>query len=689
MTKPTPALPSAFKNMMVPGRAHDIFLVTLIALRPLIWSGDASAWDNLAWLALTMVALTWLVIDAWRGRLPAWHIGLGGVLGATLLLSLLPAALGSPYPSTGLSLWGMAVIHLGFSAYLMQVINGRERLAFAAFAGALTIECVLALGQWIWVFPGMALALSTGDPTVSALENANGDLAERIANGGLFGTFTLANTLAAFLLLAAVPVLGVALKSRGIQRFISAMALVIALVVACGTASKGAAVAFFLSAMVIWTMHRRGHQRWLALMVLLVVATAIAVIPPLRQLGAASVAVRLDYWQGAQTLIAEAPLLGHGIHGFSAASSRAMPITAEPTRHVHNDVLEAAVDGGIISGILLMLFLLYCARPRRDSIENDHEVIIPNQDHQQKRRFFQAAWPLLIIVPFFTALGMLMSSLEWWPLGADEATWWLWPLIMSAILVGVIVFSARLPLPPAWAWQLALVAFAGHCLVDFNLQSPAIWGTLIVVTVLAGGHRYAITDTRSCRIFMTLSTLALVLGFAFAVQRLGDIHHGKNLLSRTALTTHSVASFHPHSEKVLTIAEQWPASVELVNACIMANPPGSERLSLTRTAVEHSPWNAQAHEWLAQDLALAGRWDDAINALKNAINLNPGYLPRRQHLAELLDYAANTLPTRANDFHRQAESERQHIAELSPIVHPRNRLIIKPGSTLPVQPAAQ
>jgi tetratricopeptide (TPR) repeat protein len=188
---------------------------------------------------------------------------------------------------------------------------------------------------------------------------------------------------------------------------------------------------------------------------------------------------------------------------------------------------------------------------------------------------------------------------------------------------------------------------------------------------------------------MTLSTLALVLGFAFAVQRLGEIQHGKNLLSRTALTTRSVASFHPHSEKVLTIAEQWPASVELVNACIMANPPGSERLSLTRTAVEHYPWNAQAHEWLAQDLAVAGRCDDAINALKNAINLNPGYLPRRQHLAELLDYAANTLPTRANDFHRQAESERQHIAELSPIVHPRNRLIIKPGSTLPVQPAAQ
>ena len=689
MTKPTPALPSVFKNMTVPGRAHDIFLVTLIALRPLIWSGDASAWDNLAWLALAMVALAWLVVDAWRDRLPAWQMSLGGIVGAMLVLSLLPAALGSPYPSTGLSLWGMAVIHLGFAAYVMQVIYGRERLAFAALAGACTIECVLAVGQWLWVFPRMTLALSTGDPAVSALENANGDLAERLANGGLFGTFTLANTLAAFLLLTALPVLGVALKSRGIQRFISVTALVIALVIACGTASKGAAVALFLSAVVIWTMYRRGRQRWLALAALLILATAIAVIPPLRQLGAASAAVRLGYWQGALALIAEAPLSGHGLHGFSASSSRAMPITAEPTRHVHNDVLEATVDGGIISGFLLALFLLCCARTRRDSINHDPEIINTNSDHQQKWRSFQAACPLLIIVPFFTALGMLMSSLAWWPWGADEATWWLWPLIISALLVGVIGLSARLPLPPAWAWQLALVAFAGHCLIDFNLQSPAIWGTLIIVTVLAGGQRWAITDARSSRLFMTILTMALMLGFVVAVQRLGEIHHGKNLLSRTALTTRSVANFHPLSDEVLKIAEQWPASVELVNACIMANPPSSERLSLTRTAVAHYPWNAQAHEWLAQDLAVAGHWDDAVNALKNAINLNPGYLPRRQQLAELLDYAALVLPTRGADFQRQAETERQHIAELSPIVHPRNRLLIKPGSTLPVQPAAQ
>jgi hypothetical protein len=79
---------------------------------------------------------------------------------------------------------------------------------------------------------------------------------------------------------------------------------------------------------------------------------------------------------------------------------------------------------------------------------------------------------------------------------------------------------------------------------------------------------------------------------------------------------------------------------------------------------------------LAQDLAATGQWDEAISALNAAINLNPGYLPRRQRMTELLDHAASKLPARAEDFHRQAEIERQRIAEWSLIVHPRNRLII-------------
>ncbi|HEX3135601.1 MAG TPA: hypothetical protein VHX44_18710 [Planctomycetota bacterium] len=235
-------------GLHVSGRTHDILLAALIALRPLVWSGDAGAWDNLGWLTLALIALLWLVIDAWRGRVPAWRFGLGGVIAAGLLLILLPAALRSPYPSTGMGQWGMAVIHLGFAAYLMQVVPGRERLAFSALVGALVVECLVALGQWVWVLPGMAKALAGGDPAIAALETTSEDLANRVAYGELFETFTLANTLAAFLLLVAVPLLGGVWRTDGRVRLIAGAVLILSLVVALGTASKGAAIALLLAA---------------------------------------------------------------------------------------------------------------------------------------------------------------------------------------------------------------------------------------------------------------------------------------------------------------------------------------------------------------------------------------------------------------------------------------------------------
>lgn len=664
---------------LVPGRAHDIFLVALIALRPLIWSGDAGAWDNLAWLILTMFALGWLLIDAWRGRITSWRFGIGGMIAAALLVILFPAALRSPFPSTGIGLWGMAIIHLGFAFYMMQTISGRERLAFAALTGALIIECFVALGQWAWTLPNMAFALAHGDPAVAGLENSNGDLAERVANGGLYGTFTLANTLAAFLLLSAVPLVGVAFASPKNLRLIVGAFIAMALLIAIGTASKGAAVALFLSIVVVWTLHRRGRDRWFAVAAVIILATAVALIPPLRHIGAASANVRLGYWQGAISLIADAPLSGHGIHAFAAFSSRAMPITAEPTRHVHNDVLEAAVDGGIIAGVTLALLLLWCARTRRDVQLPENRERDSHAVKNEMRFFLRACWPLILFILVFTSLGMLASNIEWWPLGAGESTWWLWPLILSGILIGVIVFGARLPLPPAWAWQLAIAAFALHCLVDFNFQSPAIWGTLIVVSVLAGGHHYVLNNSLLSRCVITLLIMGMAFGLTVGTQRVIELQMGQSRLAPSAAQTpnHITSGVHPDAKKLLAIAEHWPASVELSAACISSHPPSNDRLSLTQTFVEHHPWNAQGHEWLAQDFAAVGQWDDAIHALTIAIDYNPTFLPRHQRLAELLDHAAVALPTRANDFQHQAEIERQRITELAPIVHPRNRLIKK------------
>ena len=114
-------------------------------------------------------------------------------------------------------------------------------------------------------------------------------------------------------------------------------------------------------------------------------------------------------------------------------------------------------------------------------------------------------------------------------------------------------------------------------------------------------------------------------------------------------------------------------------------PPGAERLPISRRLSEREAWNVQAQEWLSQDFAATGRWDEAVTTLTHAIALNPAYLPRRQRLVDLLDRSAAAIPTRSTSLTQQAEAERQRIAELALIVHPRNRLK-PPTSSLPVQP---
>lgn len=668
---------------VIAGRAHDVLLVALIALRPLIWSGDANAWDNLGWLSLVLVALGWLVVDAWRGRVAYWRGGLGGVSAALLLLILLPAALRSEYPSTGMGVWGMAMIHLGFAAYLMQVVPGRERLAFASLLGALAVEGVVALGQWVWVLPGMANALNSGDPTVAGLENAAGDLANRVAYGGLFGTFTLANTLAAFLLLAAVPLAGVLLRAHGSARLIVGGLLALAAMVAVGAASKGAAAALVLAGTVVWTIHRTDRLRWLGPAALAVGMILLAVVPQVRELGATSAQVRLGYWQGATTLVAERPLLGHGLHGFAAHGTRTMPLDGEPSLHVHNDVLEATVDGGLLAGVAMAGLLLIVARRRRVLPDEPGNALAPHQ-------VWRAAWPLLVIVPFFSALGMLASNLEWWPAGAGEMTWWIWPLVLSGVLIGVAVVSVHLPLPPAWAWQLALAAFALHCLVDFNLQSPGIWGTLVVVSILAGGKAFAVGVCNISRTVVTVLVLGLMIGFVIGITRLTPLVDAHRLVEQIEDAEPELRSrFVAIAPAVEQVAARWPADSALLLAIVRAMPPGGERLPFSQRLAERQPWSGAALELLAADTARSGAWSDALTAMRQAVANNPAYLPRRQRLIDLLVRAARALPSQAPNLITEAERESQRLAELAPVVHPRNRLpktTESAESALPVQP---
>ncbi len=258
------------------------------------------------------------------------------------------------------------------------------------------------------------------------------------------------------------------------------------------TGSKGAYLALSAAAALLAAGTLRGWRRLLPpLAVLLVLAAALA-SSQLRAGLALSAHVRLGYWQGAAELIGESPWLGHGLGGFAGESLRVMPLDAEPTRYVHNELLEAWADGGVLAAVLLIA-LFACLLPpgqggggSRGAGQPPPPEAVPPPGGSA-RALAAAAAALLVLVPLFGACGMLASNLEWWP-GADgDAGWLAYLLALGALGGAAVVVAERLPLPPPWAWRLAILACALHCLIDFDLHSPGVRGCLAIIACCAAG----------------------------------------------------------------------------------------------------------------------------------------------------------------------------------------------------------
>ena len=94
-------------------RTHDALVVALITLRPLIWSGDGTAWDSLAYQWLVAIAGLSLVLEAWLGWRTSWRWSAAGIAALVLWLALLPAACQAPMPS---SAWGLTLARNGIMA---------------------------------------------------------------------------------------------------------------------------------------------------------------------------------------------------------------------------------------------------------------------------------------------------------------------------------------------------------------------------------------------------------------------------------------------------------------------------------------------------------------------------------------------------------------------------------------------
>jgi hypothetical protein len=672
----------------------------------------------------------------------------------------------------GWGLWGMAATQLGLAAYLVQVVPGRERIALAALGAGLIGEATVSVLQWPWVLPALAEAQRRGELDAVVGPGLSGDLAERIANGGLYGSFTLANTLAAYLLVATPAVAGAArrfgiafllcavitigviaayalipasaasglrmgywwwaaplgcsmvvLVRHGCTALTAWVAVSLAGVAFIGTSSKGAYVALAAAAAWCWWRYRAGWSRWLApAVVALGVGTPFAV-HRIGDLFRASADVRIGYWEAAATLARERPLTGHGLESYGELSSPALPEWADWSMHAHSDPLEAAAEAGIPVALLLVGLLAWVTLRRSTAAAEP----VP-ADEPSTLVSWTVPIALGVLVLYWGGLGTLIDNVSWWP-GHDRLVVGdiaLAPLAWCAVVGALMAVSFRLllglPRPPAWCLELALASLAMHCVLDFDLQSGAVVGSVVACASLAPGRVRGLGSDERRLGWAPLGVAALVLSVGIAalvaamsigarahdaaaiaddVQELGAQGTTREQAAKAVAELVARARLEAPPPGVLGNPAQLSAVVEsaLAEADAMAPwdyplrtrlielaAPGATREERTAALAAVRPASAMVFDLWAQDAYVQAQaaehahsadavrwWRAAVERRRSSVALRPLAVRGHRVFAELLDDAAEHDPERAEQLKGEATAERQWVARMESRVHPRNR----------------
>jgi hypothetical protein len=640
--------------------------VVLPATRPLVWDGDPLQPANLAWWVVCVVAMLLTVAD----RRP-WRIGPAGLLAALAVLVLAPAAWRAAEGAPGWALWGQWLLIVLYAGWLGVQAQDRPRLLWAGVLAGVVGEVAISLMQWTIVQPAMLAADQAGTLGIAS----SVDLTERIRNGGVFGTFTLANTLGAFLVLVLPSVVATAWSAVGTRRVVAAVVGGVLALAAGGclvlTGAKGAWLALPAGLAITWMCHGPGGPlvRWgLPAAGLAVAVAALALLPSLRAPLMPSVDVRLGYWRSATTLIAEAPLAGHGVGGLAAESGRVMQPGDEPTRMAHCEPLEAAVAGGVLAGLLVAALLVsWACRPTTPPSGPPAEALPIG---------------VFILLPFLMlylcVLDAFGQNLGWWPgvLEHGRFVMYGWSILVGGALAACVPALLRAPLPPAWAVRAGLAAAALHACIDFDLQAAGLLGTIAALAALSGGTGGWTLPRLVPVLALTVAGALLVLGW---VQSYASLD-GKARQDAIAEARRDGPPIDP-AELDATLARAAAATLGdrgLALELTLARRPGMDRLDASRDLAARLPHSAVAWRLVADDLAATGDWDAAVEAAGRMAANSPTDLKVLRYQAGLIGHAA-TVRERAGShaaaatLRAQAEALRGRIADLEPRVHFRMR----------------
>ena len=507
-----------------------------------------------------------------------------------------------------------------------------QRWAWRACLGGAAIQIFLAWGQVGWVFPAMAeliasAQLNTGSTTIDP------DLiAERIRNGGSYGTLLLANGLAIVLAALTFPICTMFWHGQIYRFVLPAIALFgLSGLILCG--AKGAFLALGVGTLWWLAAQRPARQQMLYAIVALVLLTVVAFIPILREPFAASFAVRIAYWQAAWQLVELAPFIGHGWNAYDSMAAPLMTADAEVARLPHNAWLSAWVSGGII--LAAPLLFLYCRVwwPR------------PNKDEalSEPGSWSWRPWCLLLIIPYFGLVDELLQSdnLSYWP-----GSYWLWLLVVASVFA--VITSIPWPQPSRLGVRAALTCLLLGALIDFHFHNVGVLMFLALLTPLS--WRPSLNSSRRQRVAATL--FLTVFGFSSIVllphsadlaqsrqrielvTQLQQAIYQRNYQQSQTLWQRLIGK-EPSSAKeaqtlldaetnyLLLQVEAWPTDTTLILDLAPLFPNPHTGITLLRQHWRQLQFHALAWSTLGDCYGRLQQWQDCFDAYETALLRSP------------------------------------------------------------------
>jgi tetratricopeptide (TPR) repeat protein len=545
-------------------RTAAVCLLAFVALYEPMCCGVTAEPGPLAVFFLLLLACAFCLVceGALAGKLQ-WRMGRSGLFGALFLAWMCVSCFWSSNKFAG------AQVCLLFASYGL--------LAFLVFQLAadvsvrrFLISCAVATGVALTLFalihhaayaPAMAKWLER-DPYYfrSVFDVQDGmfkDLEIRVRGNRAVGNFITSNQLASFLLLAVLPLAGIAAAAGGRRKaaaqrhgsapfIILALAALLACVALYLSGSKGGMAAFVFGVLVFALANAGG---WLSrhkltvlaacvLIVLLFMGGQRAGVLPRWEQFKASLGVRLDYWRVSVEMIRQHPLTGIGPGCWKEHYAMLKAPEYEETRLAHNAYLQIWTETGTVGFALFCLFLGgMVLRTLRGMARTGGEGE-PESEGRTLKPFLGYLLAAVALSADYLFIGTFKPPAEGSAAVLDAAPWLIYILLFGAWAAAFWAVYETLGAPACrsvilYGLAAGVGAFLLHSGAEFTFRVPALGVTAIVfasVLLLA----VAPPRTREMLWPQTTGAAAIILVFAvvmpwatIAIPRVLDYSLGK------------------------------------------------------------------------------------------------------------------------------------------------------------------